>query len=277
MAPDPDLKTLLLRDGLIAPDMPWQRLHGGRTNRLWRVGDRVVKRFSTQDGNPRFPNDPRQEAAVLRHLSGEAIGPRLIGQVEHQGAVWLVYEHLEGCSWKQEAAQVGALLRRLHSTPANHGLRYLPGGSDAILRQVLPILAELPADLAGTLSRKRPTDFVAVSGGNALLHGDVVPGNIVITPGGARLIDWQCPAQGDPVEDLAIFLSPAMQLIYRGAPLSSEERATFLDAYGDPRIQERVQVMQRWHHWAMAAYCAWKAARGAQDYARAMDLELAAL
>ena len=36
---------------------------------------------------------------------------------------------------------------------------------------------------------------------------------------------------GGPVDDLALFLSPAMQVLYRGRPLTAEEGAAFLDAY----------------------------------------------
>ena len=36
-----------------------------------------------------------------------------------------------------------------------------------------------------------------------------------------RLIDWQCPALGDPAEDIACFLSPAMQVIYGAGPLDA--------------------------------------------------------
>lgn len=277
MFSDQNVKKLLLRDGLIGPDAAWYPLPGGQTNSVWRVGNRVVKRFAAQDGNPRFPNDPRQEAAMLRYLAKQEIAPRLLGLIAHQGAVWIVYEHLAGDLWQQGAAQVGNLLRRLHQMPAPDGLRILPGGSNAILQQVHAILPCLPDDLATVLQQKRPPVIVTPTNTTALLHGDVVPGNIVVTPQGARLIDWQCPAQGDPVEDLAVFLSPAMQLIYRGRPLSDQERADFLAAYDDPIVCERVQAMQPWHHWGMAAYCGWKAARGAQNYAQAMALELAEL
>jgi aminoglycoside phosphotransferase (APT) family kinase protein len=132
--------------------------------------------------------------------------------------------------------------------------------------------------MAKRLSDARPVSAeVPPSAKRALLHGDPVPGNILVTPDGLRLIDWQCPAVGDPVEDLALFLSPAMQLIYRGAPLTRAEGDAFTAAYADPQVQDRLNAMQPWHHWAMAAYCAWKAARGAQRYAQAMELELAAL
>lgn len=277
MPPDPALESLLIAKGLIASGQMWHPMQGGRTNQLWHVGGAVVKRYAPGDGNPRFPNDPAQEAAILHHLQGQCIAPRLLGQVARNGVTYLVYQHLEGALWQTDPGQVGRLLRRLHMITAPQDLRALPGGSEAIDRQVSAILPDLPRPLAAQLLARRPSGQVAPSRGHALLHGDAVPGNIVVTPQGARLIDWQCPAQGDPVEDLAIFLSPAMQLIYRGAPLSETEINEFLAAYDDPTTLTRVRQMQPWHHWAMAAYCGWKSARGAAEYDAALHLELAAL
>lgn len=277
MTLDSDLEPALLRKGLIAPGQQWVPMQGGRTNRLWRVGEVVVKRYAPQDGNPRFPNDPAQEAAVLHHLGGQAIAPRLTGQVRLNGVDYLLYQHLKGAPWSQDPAQVGQLLRRLHGLRPPSGLRALPGGSRAILQQVGEILPALPTELADMLWRKRPDHPVPPLESGVFLHGDVVAGNVIVTATGPRLIDWQCPAVGDPAEDLAIFLSPAMQRIYRGTPLDEQEVSAFLTGYGDPVVLRRVRQMQPWHHWAMAAYCAWKSIRGAAEYSEAMALELAAL
>ena len=57
---------------------------------------------------------------------------------------------------------------------------------------------------------------VAPVGHPCLIHGDTVPNNFIQSVDALVLIDWQCPALGDPVLDLAIFLSPAMQQIARG-------------------------------------------------------------
>ncbi|THD73829.1 aminoglycoside phosphotransferase family protein [Thalassobius vesicularis] len=277
MSPDPHLLSQLVAEGLIPPDADWAPMQGGQTNRLWRVRDVVVKRFAPQDDNPRFPNDPRIEALTLQHLESTEIAPKLLDQRQVNGSHYLLYQHLNGIPWNADAATVGALLRRLHAMPAPQGTRQLPGGSGAVERMVDSFLPDLPGPIAQRLTACRPSGHVARSTAQALLHGDVVPGNIVVTLDGPRLIDWQCPAMGDPVEDLAVFLSPAMQLIYRGQPLDPSEQHAFLSAYKDPQITVRVQQMQPWHHWAMAAYCAWKSARGAHPYARAMELELAAL
>lgn len=278
MTPDPKLADLLLCEGLILPDQAWMPLRGGQTNQLWRVGSAVVKRFAACDGNPKFPNDSMQEVAILRHLQGLGLAQRLLGHLVFGGDSILVYRHLEGESWRADTAQVARALRMLHAVAPPAGLRVQSGGSLALQQQVAAILPDLPTDLAERLQKARPRVApIKASPVCALLHGDPVPGNIIVTPAGVRLIDWQCPAIGDPVEDLALFLSPAMQQIYRGSPLEGTEIKAFLTAYDDRATIERLQGMQPWHHWAMAAYCAWKTARGSKDYAAAMELELAAL
>lgn len=254
-----------------------QPLSGGQTNQLWRVGDVVVKSYAEPDGNPIFPNSPMCEASVLQRLSGHEISPRFIGQAHANGRRYLVYEFLEGTTWTEEAGKVGVLLRRLHDFQPPVGLRVLAGGSRQVSSQVAGFQGALSAELVCWLEEHKPTLEIEASERRVLLHGDPVPGNIVVTPNGVRLIDWQCPAVGDAVQDLALFLSPAMQLIYRGAPLCLEERQTFLAAYGNPTVQQRLQAMQPWYHWAMIAYCAWKTERGAGIYAQAMQLERAAL
>src|SRR5690606_1496502 len=123
-----------------------------------------------------------------------------------------------GAPWIRDAAPVGALLSRLHRIAPPDSLRRVPGESSAILAQgdaMLDYLAN-PGDLADL----RPGARHASEGKAVFLHGDPVPGNIIADKEKVVLIDWQCPARGDPIHDLALFLSPAMQVLGRGAPLS---------------------------------------------------------
>ena len=62
-----------------------------------------------------------------------------------------------------------------------------------------------------------------------LLHTDVVPGNLILGEEGLRLIDWQCPAIGDPIVDIMMFLSPGMHKIYGSGKLSMKDHETFLN------------------------------------------------
>lgn len=278
MSPEPTLIQRFQAEKLVDHDQAWVPMSGGKTNSLWRVGDVVVKRFEPPDDNPRFPNDPFKEIEILDHLRDRDLAPQLLGHLDFQGVIYLVYRHLDGPVWTKDTAQVGELLRRLHQVPAPAGLRLQNGGSTGLEAQANMILDDLPDTMARLLRTNRPSVApVSPASNSVLLHGDPVPGNIIATQNGCRLIDWQCPAYGDAVEDLAIFTSPAMQLIYRGVPLTPDEISEFLLAYDHPEVAARFQALQPWHHWAMAAYCAWKAVRGATEYEVAMRMELKAL
>lgn len=251
--------------------MPWQSLQGGRVNRVWRVGDRVVKLYDPAGDSPLFPNNPVAEAVSLHHLAGTRIAPQWLAQ----GLGWIAYRHIDGAAWAGNVRVVAQLLWRLQtlSAPAllPAGWRRLPGGSHALTRQTRAILAQCRSSLPAP-----PPVSVEPSTQTCVIHGDLVPGNIIISAADPVLIDWQCPAIGDPVEDMAHFLSPAMQFLYRGAVLTPDETATFLAAC-EPVMSSRYLAMAPLFHWRMAAHCMWKAERGEADYRDAMRLELAAL
>jgi thiamine kinase-like enzyme len=95
----------------------------------------------------------------------------------------------------------------------------------------------------------------------SLVHTDCGPGNLVRSRHGLVLIDWQCPGEGDPVEDLACFLSPAMMILYTAAPHKPAARSAFLAAYGDEAVVDRyLRDGPAWHY-RIGAYCAWRAHR----------------
>ena len=94
--------------------------------------------------------------------------------------------------------------------------------------------------------------------------------------GTVTLIDWQCPGLGDPVDDLAAFLSPAMQYLYGGHRLTHEERSEFLAAFPQDLVT-RYRLLAPALHWRIAAHCLWRAERGANDYRTALARELESL
>ncbi|MEI6801465.1 MAG: phosphotransferase, partial [Pseudomonadota bacterium] len=86
-----------------------------------------------------------------------------------------------------------------------------------------------------------------------------------------RFIDWQCPGLGDPAEDLATFLSPAMQWLYTGRTLGPDQRSRFLHAYPDQATVARFQALEPLFTWRIAAHCRYRAAKGDADYAQALQ------
>ncbi|MBC2836094.1 phosphotransferase family protein [Paragemmobacter straminiformis] len=239
----------------------WLPLAGGRTNRLWRIGGFTVKKYQADAASPLFPNDAAAEARALELFAPLGIAPRL----RAAGADWLVYDHAEGAVWSGDPAPVARALHVLHGARVGGGVfRSAPNGSAAVLAHARAIhaLPDAPDDPGLGPVAAMP------------IHADAVSGNVLATPQGPLLIDWQCPALGDPAEDLCTFVSPAMTWLYSGRVLSAAEVEGFLASYPDPAVVARARAMMPVYRHRIAAHCAWKAARGDADYEDALRIEL---
>ncbi len=281
------LKAFVVETGLIAAQAAWVPLAGGRTNRIWRIGSGadalVCKLFGADAGSLLFPNDPSAEARIMRHLGGEnraaGLAADMVAELATPLGPCLIYRHVPGTAWTpgDPVAWVARALARLHRLAPVAGLRRVGSGSAALAAQGREILDQCKSPAADRLRDAMPVGEVAGPVAGTLLHGDPVPGNVIIGERGVTLIDWQCPALGDPCDDLATFLSPAMQLVYAGASLDGATERAFLAAYADGGVVARLSRLRPWFHWRMAAHCLWKAERGQPGYDAGMDLELAAL
>lgn len=268
-APEDELRTALT--GLVERDARWQRLPGGRINSVWRVSgksDRVVKLYSDRGDSPLFPNDSAAEVAMLTHLAGRGVAPENASRVVTTLGPCLIYDHVPGQRWQGGPETVARLLFQVHRLTPPAALRVAAQDPVAQGRAILRACGaslELP-----------PPPPMRLTFTPRLIHTDPVPGNLIVDGVRIRLIDWQCPALGDPAEDLATFLSPGMQYLYRGAPLRPEEEQAFIAAYPDREAIDRLHLLRPHFHWRMAAHCEWKARQGAPDYACAAALERAA-
>lgn len=278
-APPESLVHAITKEFVLSGKEHWRPLSGGRTNFTWHVSggtcpsDLVVKLYQGPALNPLFPNDPQAEARLLRFLANKPFTPRLLVSLKCEAGWCNVYSHVPGVSWQEDAGAVGKLVGEVHDTLPALNLRRSPNGSAELAKQIRSIQARCEAGVA--LAQQEPAEIVAPCTELVLLHGDVVPGNLIRNQQGLHLIDWQCPAIGDPCEDIAIFLSPAMQHLYRGSPLRIEEEQDFFAAYDRPEIRQRYYNLKPWYHQRMAAYCQWQSENGRPDYAAARDLELA--
>jgi hypothetical protein len=242
-------------------------------NALWRVGRVMVKAVRPDGASPLFPNSAADEAEALRRLGPRGLAPRLIAA----GADWLAYARVPGHSWRRGPEAAARSLHALHVTDAALPFRSAPSGSAALLAHGLLIAAACH----GPVPAAPPDPGVPPPPRPRLIHGDAVAGNLVTGAAAAgravaTWIDWQCAALGDPAEDLAAFLSPAMQQLYRGRPLAAAETAAFLAAYPDAAVVARYRALAPLLHWRIAVHCLWRAERGAPGYAAAAGLEMAA-
>lgn len=276
-----DLAAQFVGLGLVSVGAVWQALSGGRTNSLWRIdcdGQTVVcKLFRHNAVNPLFPNEIDDEAQALALLSDSGLAPKLIARAQTDHGPCLLYQYVDGPVWRQEGALVARLLARLHARPERPAVRKIASGSQALVAQSCAILGLCSGPQVRQLQKCRPSGDVAPVTSPVLVHGDVVPNNVLITVQGPMLIDWQCPAIADPCEDIATFLSPAMQVLYGAAPFTAAQTDEFLLAYGRSDITDRYRCLAGFFNWRMAAYCLWRSQNGAPDYQSVLALELAAL
>ena len=270
------LKAALIAKGMIPKTANWEQLSGGRTNRVWRItGPKVplICRLGLpQRDTPLFPNISQAQEVALAALAGTGLAPEHSFTVETKEGHCLIYPAVAGKTWRHGADDVGFMLARLHQIAPPQGLRVISTDPSVVMAQGDAMMHQ--GAMAARLSAMRPCEQLVPKATAVFLHGDPVPGNIIVGPSGCVLIDWQCPAQGDAAYDLALFLSPAMQILGRGTALCAKEREEFLSAYQNPAMINRLALVEPALSWRMACYCTWRMARGHADYAPALDAEL---
>jgi thiamine kinase len=261
----------LVQAGVVAPGVEGTAttLTGGYWNLVVRLdlsdGRRwVAKRFTEDVDNPYFPVQPDTEATATLLLGGTGIAAEHVAYLPHRRL--LVTEFVEGQAWDGSVTDVARLLRRVHAIDPGPALRALAVGTASVMAHARAILdwGDVELDL--------PRPKLRVPGrAGSLVHTDCGPGNMISAPGGLHLIDWQCPGNGDPVEDLACFASPAMQILYERSPLARSQVDELLAAYSDDITVERFHRLRHAYHWRIAAYCLARAARLAHTDPKVAD------
>ena len=273
------LALIWQEEGHVSKHATWSHLMGGRSNPIWHITsddmphDLVCKLYDTAAATPLFANDGTREALVLKHLADKGIAPDFVGFLDSALGASVLYRHVDGVPWSGAVGGVAHLMARLHQITPPEELPETVTSPVSLIAETQAMARAIGKDLSPSPSVM--TDLPPPT--RRFLHGDVVPGNVVVMEDGLRLIDWQCPSIGDPAADLAIFLSPAMQILYGNHPLSAEDQSAFLSAYlaadGDAVGVARYTALAPLFHWRMACYCHWKAAHGDAAYREVAALE----
>jgi aminoglycoside phosphotransferase (APT) family kinase protein len=172
----------------------------------------------------------------------------------------LVYEFFAGDVWREDAAAVGRLLRRLHDMPvtADSAFRQLPLETVAILHQADHLLAQATSDaLVHQLRALRPDPQPRpLLARLALVHTDAWAGNFVQNGRQLRLIDWQCPGLGDPAEDVWTFLYAGYEMLLGWPRFGEGVIAEFWRGYGvDTAVSHHLQILAPTYTYRLAAHC----------------------
>jgi aminoglycoside phosphotransferase (APT) family kinase protein len=144
-----------------------QLLAEGRASEIFDIGDgRVLRRFKA-GGNP------EREALVMRHARERGYP---LPEVHEVGADFLVLERIEGPT----------MLQAVFEDPAT-------------LAEQARVLAELHDRLHRI---EAPAGLRALGDGDRLLHLDLHPENVILSPAGPVVIDWANAHRGEGLLDV---------------------------------------------------------------------------
>jgi aminoglycoside phosphotransferase (APT) family kinase protein len=166
-------------------------------------GNRIVKVLRSG-----FPDSlGAAEAAAAELVSGVVEGvPRYFGTTRIDGRFGLIYERLDGPSMLDRLTQQPwSIEGQARDFAAMHAAIHARNGAGLPLlknsfRQAIERSGELLAPAEREASLRRVT---ALPDGAAVCHGDMHPGNIIITRNGPTVIDWLTAGVGPPAADIA--------------------------------------------------------------------------
>jgi aminoglycoside phosphotransferase (APT) family kinase protein len=212
----------LLREAGL-PTGPCEELSGGVSSEIWKVGDVCVKRALARLRVAQRWEAPvernRYERLWLETASAAAPGaaPRVLAADD--GAGVFAMEYVKAPVWKallregkadpEFAARVGQTLGAIHRVTAHRADIARQFATDAIFHAIrlepyLLATGRAHPDLAPrfqALAQRTAETKVC------LVHGDVSPKNILVTPRRPMFLDAECAWYGDPAFDLAFCLN----------------------------------------------------------------------
>jgi aminoglycoside phosphotransferase (APT) family kinase protein len=153
---------------LTVPDGP-RLIASGRASEVFDLGaGRVLRRFKSG-------GHPQREALVMRHARARGYPTPEVLEVSSDA---LVLEKVEGPTMWEEA-----------------------GARPETVRAHAATLARLHRELHEI---EAPDDLPAVGDGNRLLHLDLHPANVILSPGGPVVVDWTNARRGEPTFDVVL-------------------------------------------------------------------------
>lgn len=180
------------------------RIGIGRTADVYAWGDGTIIKL-LRPGFPDAMGDEEARAAARATDAGLA-APRFLGTERVEGRFGLVYERVDGPSMLDElmrrpwrAHAMACKLAELHAATHAGAGSSLPSRTAQLMRAITRV-----GDRFGRAAREAAERRMAeLPDGDAIVHGDLHPGNVVMTPAGPRIIDWLTAGSGPPAADVA--------------------------------------------------------------------------
>ncbi|MGF7158811.1 thiamine kinase-like enzyme [Rhodoligotrophos appendicifer] len=243
MSPEEILATLPIWKG--TPEL--SALMEGRTNRNFIIRDAGSTYFGRVGIDLPHHNVWRSNERLCATMAADGgVAPR----VHYAASGILITDFIQGRTLHlpemhdaEVIAETARTVQRLHALPVVEGLNSYCGV--AVCKHYLAALPDddLPVPRARILSRLgEPSPL-----GTCLVHGDIIPENLIRTEGGIMLIDWEYAGLGIPEVDLASIIA--------NCDLTAPEIGNLLEAYGPHRPelleQQRVALVIREALWCL--------------------------
>jgi aminoglycoside phosphotransferase (APT) family kinase protein len=176
----------------------------GRTAEVFALGeDRVVKLM-----RPAFPETEAElEArAANRVTDANLAAPRFHGLVRIDGRPGLVYDRVTGPSMLDELLRdhtrgdpLARLMAELHADMHGRSAGTLPSLVEGLRHAIERAASRIGDDIRNAALRR----LEELPDGDALAHGDLHPGNVILTSAGPCVIDWLTASRGPAAADVA--------------------------------------------------------------------------
>lgn len=175
----------------------------GRTSTVYEFGADAVIKISGQDIPGHWALDEAAHNEAARRLGAPA--PEVLSVEEVEGRPAVVFRRIIGPSMldllvanPSSASRLGLELSDVHSRILRSGLTpEIPTWANRMANRVNGAVDLAEAERAEALQATR-----SLPAGAALLHGDLHPGNVLMSPEGPVVIDWFDAALGHPIADI---------------------------------------------------------------------------
>ncbi|MEO8285728.1 MAG: phosphotransferase [Chloroflexota bacterium] len=178
----------------------------GRTAEVYAWGgSRVLKLY-----RPDWPlENIEYEIKIGRIVYDAGVAAPFVGDlIEVDGRRGLIYERIDGAAMDsvllkrpQRADEIARLFAHLHLSLHRSSATDLPLQRRRLIRQIEQ--AASSSALGDTRKQFALDTLATLPDGGALCHGDLHPGNVLMSPDGPRIIDWENATTGSPLADVA--------------------------------------------------------------------------
>jgi thiamine kinase-like enzyme len=243
-------------------------LRGGRGGRTWQIrashGAYVLHRRAIDDGAGRVRRE--QRCTALAH--GVGVGPQPVARDDERGLLltrWIPGRAMTttGVHHAESLDRIAEALRQLHTAPLpRHRVRPTRDRARYVSRllarrdvgepwaEVIAATNNELTALAEHLDASVPHEV--------LVHGDVVPGNVILSRQRTSLVDFEYAGRGDPAFDLGNAAA--------SAGLDADATDHLVTSYlSRASAQERRMWQRRVRAWSRVAQGGWIAWVAASD------------